>query len=77
MLCPSGWICASRRIMATTSQNEAARELVFKLYALAYALVKSETYTAVAGWRESEQGVCTAPLWYRSIEVLHRFVIPA
>ena len=31
--CPSRWICASRRIMATTSQNEAARELVFKLYA--------------------------------------------
>ncbi len=25
--CPSRWICAPRRIMATTSQNEAAREL--------------------------------------------------
>ena len=31
--CPSGWICGPRRIMTTTSQNEAARELVFKLYA--------------------------------------------
>ena len=28
LLCASGWICASRRTMATTSQNEAARELL-------------------------------------------------
>lgn len=28
LLCPSGWICASRRIIPTTSWNEAARELV-------------------------------------------------
>ena len=28
LLCPSGWICASRRIIPTTSWNEAARELI-------------------------------------------------
>src|SRR4029079_14098885 len=35
LLCRSRWISASRRIMATTSQNEAAREPLVKLYASA------------------------------------------
>jgi hypothetical protein len=53
--CPSRWICAPRRVMATTSQNEAARELVFTLRP-SDVPVKSEDGKAVAGWRESEQG---------------------
>ena len=46
--------------MATTFQNEAARELVFTLRP-SDVPVKSEDGKTVAGWRESEQGE-TIPL---------------
>jgi hypothetical protein len=51
--CPSRWISAPRRIMATTSQNEAARERVSTLRP-SNKPVKRENGKAVAGWRESE-----------------------
>ena len=51
---PSRWICAPRRIMATTSQNEAARERIFTLRP-GNTPVKSEDVKAVVDRSESEQ----------------------
>jgi len=52
--CPSRWICAPRRIMATTSQNEAARKPVVTVRP-SDAPVKSENGKALADRSESEQ----------------------
>ena len=51
--CPSGWLCASQRIIPTTSWNEAARELVINC--TPQRRDGQERYLCGRGWLEGSQ----------------------